>query len=144
MRYKYETSTTGNYALLRNLARQNRNAPTLAEDVLWKHLRGKQLGCRFRRQHPIGDFIVDFVCLDCQLVVEVDGGYHFSGAMQVSDAERTAILEAQGFRVIRFTNEKVLYDTPKVINNIMININQLHTLRGTASPLLGRGRGEVL
>lgn len=143
MKYKYETSTTGNYALLKSMAKQNRNTQTLAEDVLWEHLRGKQLGIRFRGQHPIMDFIVDFVCLECLLVVEVDGGYHFSTSMQISDEERTSILESQGFHVIRFTNEEVLHDTANVINRIMVNINKLRGMSNgnITPPWEGQGGG---
>ena len=81
------------------------------------------------------DFIVDFVCLEHQLVVEVDGAYHFSGAMQLSDMERTAVLEGQGFRVIRFTNEEVLHDTENVTGKIMKYINQAYeAFHGTITP----------
>ena len=150
MKYKYETSTTGNYALLSKLAKQNRKEPTQAEDIMWQHLRAKHLGVRFRRQHPILDFIVDFVCLELQLVVEVDGGYHSSLHMQLSDEERTQMLAGQGFTVIRFSNEEVLYDTSSVINIIMEYINNLRadsiiaeSVSVGQSPLLRRGRGEV-
>lgn len=91
----------------REHARVLRSNPTEAERVLWKHLRLRQLdGLKFRRQQPLGHYIVDFVCLERRLIVELDGGQH---AEQVaSDAERTAWFEAQGFRVMRFWNHDVL------------------------------------
>ena len=99
--------------MLRN-AKDNRKNMTPAESVLWESLRGKRLGVRFRRQHPVYDYIPDFVCLEKRLIVEVDGGYHFIGDQQVSDEGRTQYLNQFGFEVIRFTNEEVLAD----INNV--------------------------
>ena len=98
-------------------ARALRRAPTEAERALWKHIRLRQLeGHKFRRQQPIGSFIVDFVCFERRLVVELDGGQH---ATQVAlDAGRTAWLEAQGFRVMRFWNHEVLRDTEAVKETI--------------------------
>jgi len=94
-------------------ARDLRRDPTEAERALWKHLRLRQLhGHKFRRQQPLGRYIVDFVCLEKRLIVELDGGHH---AEQVaSDIERTAWLEAQGFRVMRFWNHDVLRDIEAV------------------------------
>jgi very-short-patch-repair endonuclease len=87
-------------------ARQLRGAQTPAEQKLWTRLRRKQLcGLRFRRQHPIGRFIVDFCCLAHRLVIEIDGPSH--GAQIDDDEMRTTWLETQGYRVIRFTNQQV-------------------------------------
>ncbi|OGB90346.1 MAG: hypothetical protein A3H39_09345 [candidate division NC10 bacterium RIFCSPLOWO2_02_FULL_66_22] len=90
-----------------------RKNPTEAERSLWKHLRLRQLeGEKLRRQQPLGRYVVDFVCLEKRLIVELDGGQH---AEQVaSDAERTAWLESQGFRVVRFWNHHVLNDIEAV------------------------------
>ncbi len=88
-------------------ARRLRKHPTDAERLLWRHLRLRQLGgYKFRRQQPLGPYIVDFVCLAKRLIVEVDGGQHAEQAEE--DAQRTAWLEAQGFRVLRFWNTEVL------------------------------------
>jgi len=97
----------------RQCARVLRKNPTEAERALWKHLRMRQLdGYRFRRQQPLGQYIVDFVCLEKRLVVELDGGQHTE---QVgSDAQRTAWLEARGFRVLRFWNHHVLHEIEAV------------------------------
>jgi adenine-specific DNA-methyltransferase len=88
-------------------ARALRAQPSDAERKLWTVLRNRQLaGHRFRRQAPIGRYIVDFACFERKLVVEVDGGQHATAAQQ--DAMRTAWLESQGFRVLRFWNHDVL------------------------------------
>jgi very-short-patch-repair endonuclease len=94
-------------------ARQLRKNPTEAEGVLWRHLRLRQLeGCKFRRQQPIGRYIVDFVCFENRLVIELDGGQH---SEQVTyDAERSAWLREQGFRVLRFWNHEVLQNIEAV------------------------------
>ena len=90
---------------------------TDAELRLWSRLRGRQMkGFKFRRQHPFGDYILDFVCLDQKLLVEVDGGQH-AGQFEKDDA-RTASLRAAGFRVLRFWNNEVLRDTEAVLESI--------------------------
>ena len=91
---------------------------TLEESIIWDRLRGKQLGHRFRRQHIIGDYIVDFVCLSSLLVVEIDGKYHQEEETQQKDEVRTDFLNSLGYKVIRFTNEEVVADIDHVINQI--------------------------
>jgi len=88
-------------------ARELRKNPTEAERKLWKYLRLRQLGgYKFRRQQPLGSYIVDFVCLEKKLIVELDGGQH---SIQINyDAKRTEWLETHGFRVLRFWNNDVL------------------------------------
>ena len=109
---------------------------TPAESALWEILRGKNLGFRFRRQHPIGDYIPDFVCLQKRLVIEVDGGYHFINDQQVSDEERTYYLNLKGFDVLRFTNEEVIGNTECVINKIKEVMNSKPTIiENGAQPL---------
>ena len=83
-----------------------RRNPTQTEELLWERLRaGKILGYRFRRQHAIGRYIVDFYCARARLIVEVDGPIH--DARQEEDAIRDAFLKNRGFRVLRFTNDEV-------------------------------------
>jgi len=91
----------------RNQARHMRANPTAAEKVLWQQLRNRQVNnLKFRRQHPVGSYIVDFYCAEKKLLVEIDGDSHLE---QVEyDIERTQWLESQGMRVLRFTNEEVL------------------------------------
>ena len=94
-------------------ARDLRNNPTEAERTLWQHLRLCQLGgYKFRRQQPLGPYIVDFVCLEKRLIIEVDGGQH--GEQAARDTGRSAWLEAQGFRVLRFWNHEVLREIEAV------------------------------
>ena len=88
-------------------ARSLRREMTEAEKLLWRHLRLKQFaGHKFRRQHPIGNYIVDFVCLEAALILEVDGGQHADHSDR--DAIRTQWLETKDFRVMRFWNNEVL------------------------------------
>ncbi|MGH8702258.1 MAG: endonuclease domain-containing protein [Burkholderiales bacterium] len=99
--------------MMQSSARRLRKHPTDAERLLWRHLRLRQLGgYKFRRQQSLGPYIVDFVCLEKRLIVEVDGGQHAEQAEE--DAQRTAWLEAEGFRVLRFWNTEVLQDTKAV------------------------------
>lgn len=86
--------------------------------VLWRELRGSQLGEPFRRQHIIGEFIADFVFLPKKIVVELDGRYHSLPEQQISDEERTRWLQQYGFKVVRFTNEQVLCDLDKTVGTI--------------------------
>jgi very-short-patch-repair endonuclease len=93
-------------------ARVLRKSMTDAERKLWSLLRDRQLdGHKFRRQHPLGSYVLDFACLEQKLVVEVDGGQH---AESERDRQRTAWLEAQGWRVIRFWNNDVLSNPESV------------------------------
>lgn len=95
-----------------------RATPTDAESKLWSQLRGRRLdGYKFRRQYPIGPFIVDFACIEAALVVEVDGGQHQQ--RQQADLTRSYYLETHGFRVARFWNHHVLQDTDAVLENIL-------------------------
>jgi very-short-patch-repair endonuclease len=91
-----------------------RAAPTDAEARLWQHLRANRLsGVKFKRQQPLGPFIVDFVSFGHRLVIEVDGGQHADRSAQ--DAARTEWLVHRGFRVLRFWNDEVLRDTQQVL-----------------------------
>lgn len=99
-------------------AKENRKNPTEAENILWNQLRNKNLGDKFRQQHLIDDFIVDFVCLSKNLIIEVDGGYHETKEQKELDEERTFILNKKGYKVIRFSNEEVLRNSSKVLEII--------------------------
>jgi very-short-patch-repair endonuclease len=103
-------------SVARTFARELRGNLTDAETKLWSWLRRRQIdGHRFRRQAPIRNYIVDFVCFEARIVVEVDGGQH---AESKRDAVRSAFLESQGFRVLRFWNNDVLQNTDGVITTI--------------------------
>ena len=114
----YNTASPDRYILLKDFALKNKQFPTEAEKLLWQYICAKQLTVKFNRQHIIGDYIVDFVCIEKKLVVEVDGGYHSEYEQIEKDEFRTERLNEMGFTVIRFSNEEVLGNTPSVINII--------------------------
>ena len=91
---------------------------TEAEKELWNRIKERATGVCWRRQHIIGDYIVDFACLKSKLIIEVDGGYHFTPQQQAEDEMRTAYLQRMGFQVIRFTNEEVFLNIENVLNEI--------------------------
>jgi len=100
-------------------ARDLRKRMTDTEILLWSHLRNKKLnGFKFRRQHPIWIFIADFYCHEVKLVVELDGGIHQQKEIKEHDINRTAELKRFEIKVIRFTNEEVLENTEKILNQI--------------------------
>ena len=119
-------------------ARQLRKTQTDAERRLWQLLRNRSVaGCKFRRQHPVGPYICDFVCIDRQLVIEVDGGQH---AIQIEkDEARTTYLESKGFTVMRFWNHEVLTETAAVLERIF---NLISTDPPHPVPLPGGARGR--
>ena len=96
-----------NYENLKYTRMLLRNAPTSAEKLLWSGLKGKQTGYKFRRQHSLGPFIVDFFCPKLRLVIEVDGATHKQAETQEKDRIKERFLAGNGFIVIRFTDEEV-------------------------------------
>jgi very-short-patch-repair endonuclease len=105
---------------LRTNARALRKNSTDVERLLWSELRGHRLnGARFRRQVPIENFIADFVCHAARLVIELDGGQHFSDDGERADAARTAVIEGKGFRVLRFSNHDVMTHRNGVLETIV-------------------------
>ncbi len=99
--------------------RELRQNATDAERLLWHLLRNRHLaGAKFRRQHPVGPYILDFYCAQARLAIELDGGQHSEAAQQRRDARRTRVLEAQGVRVLRFWNNEVLAETEAVLETI--------------------------
>ena len=131
--FHYHTNDASTYQLLCQNAKYNRKHPTKAEELLWEHLRGKQLGVRFRRQHPVYDYIPDFVCLSLNLIIEVDGDYHLAEEQKLSDEKRDAYLMTFGFHIIRFTNEEVLHNLNKVLNKIKTAMNKLSSENKSAN-----------
>jgi very-short-patch-repair endonuclease len=123
------TSTRG----LRERARELRRAQTPAEQHLWRRLRARQVSAhRFRRQQPLGRYIVDFVTLEARLVVEVDGDGH--AATVARDRERDAWLASEGFRVLRFSNREVLTETEAVLERIFQAIGEYWNPGTTGEP----------
>ncbi len=104
---------------LRSKARELRRNATDAERILWSELRDHRLnGIGFRRQVPIKNYIADFACHAAKLVVELDGGQHFSDRSKPADAARTAVIEARGFRVLRFSNHEMMTNRAGVLETI--------------------------
>jgi very-short-patch-repair endonuclease len=111
-----ETAKPGLWPTLSKASQHMRTQPTPAEAALWQRVRGSALGVRFRRQHAIDRFVVDLVCLKARLVVEVDGDVH--RGREGEDAERDAVLSSLGYRVLRFTNGRVLTEADAVVAEI--------------------------
>ena len=105
------------------LQRRLRKNPTEAERRLWHCLRQKQFGdFKFRRQHPFENYVIDFVCLEAMLAVEVDGGQH--AEQQQEDALRTKTLTDAGFKVLRFWNNEVIQDIDAVKESIWLALQE--------------------
>lgn len=131
------------YPLLKEFALKHRNEPTQAESVLWEQLKSKQLsGFKFRRQHIIGTYITDIVCLDRKLIIEIDGLIHQLPENKESDPIRTQWFNEKGFKVVRFTNEQVITKTNWVLDEITKDLNTLPSIKysnNLSSPFGGQG-----
>ena len=146
--FGYEWADPITYPLLKEFALSNRSESTEAETLLWDTLKSKQLsGFKFRRQHIIGRYITDLVCLDRRLVIEIDGLIHQLPENKESDENRTQWLQKQGFKVIRFTNDEVIKNTTEVTASIL---NELKTQPGIkesnnlSSPFGGQGATDYI
>jgi very-short-patch-repair endonuclease len=137
----YELPRAGQELIAR--ARQLRREATAAERLLWEFLRDRRLlGRKFRRQHPIGQFIADFFCDDARLIIEIDGAVHREPTQQERDRLREEILREHGFAVLRFTNDQIFDRTEQVLREIAAYVTA-HSYEHP-SPLsqsLGRGAG---
>jgi len=123
--------------LLTNLAKELRLGQTEAEKILWFKLRNWQLdGAKFRRQQRIGGYIVDFVCLENKLIIEIDGGQHDEAPAREEDNRRTRWLEGRGYQVLRFWNNDILLNMDGVLEKIRgVFIQKFHP--HLASPVEG-------
>lgn len=116
-------------SLFRNADKLRRN-PTEAEEILWNHLRNRQMeGVRFRRQHPMKKFVADFYAHQLKFAIEVDGGYHLASSQQFYDRDRKEILTDAQITILRFTNEEVLYHLNEVLACIREKIIELKSLK---------------
>lgn len=106
--------------LLRQQLRANVPMP---ERILWAKIRNQQLGVKFRRQHGVGRYIVDFYCPECQLIIELDGDSHYQQGAQEYDAIRDEFIRALGLRILRFTNRQVVDDSDSVVMKILAAVN---------------------
>jgi 5-methyltetrahydrofolate--homocysteine methyltransferase len=140
--YYWETADPVLYRILKDYAKTMRSKPTKAESLMWDVLSGKKLDrYKFRRQHIIGNFIVDFMCLRENLIVEIDGLIHQLPDNKTSDQERELWLENEGYRVIRFTIDEVLSNLDKVLKEIR---EQLMASPSGTGGARGRGLGKIL
>ena len=124
-------------------ARALRRRMTDAERLLWRHLRNRELGgWKFRRQYPVGPFIVDFICVEKNVVIEVDGGQHAEN--EALDLKRSAYLNKMGYRVLRFWNNEVLQETEAVLEAIFATLanSKQNSPSPQPSPPLGE-RGNL-
>jgi very-short-patch-repair endonuclease len=122
-----------------NYARELRATQTDAEQLLWLLLRNRRFcGFKFRRQHPLNAYILDFYCHDARLAIELDGGGHSADEQMAYDAERTKELEKAGIKVLRFWNDEVLKKIETVLESIYVTLSPSPGLR-PPSPL---GRGD--
>ncbi|WP_394560626.1 endonuclease domain-containing protein [Aquipseudomonas alcaligenes] len=102
-------------------ARQLRRDATDAEHLLWRHLRGRQLaGCKFRRQHPLPPYVVDFYCEELRLGIELDGAQHYADEGVKHDQYRADCLLGSGIRLLRFSNREVLLELSSVLERIYL------------------------
>ena len=135
VRNRYETARPSTYKLMKELQKNRKQQITEAEQIIWEQLKTKKLDIKFRRQHIVDEFIVDFICIEKRLIIEVDGKYHTTKEEIEADELRTTILQELGFKVIRFTSEEVLGNTDKTIIKITQDLEILTSVEvGGASP----------
>jgi very-short-patch-repair endonuclease len=128
---------------MRSHARALRGDMTLAERIIWRGIRAHRLNdVGFRRQAPIGPYIVDFVSHAAMLIIEIDGGQHFEDAHEARDAIRDAFLRSRGFRVLRFNNHEVMTNREGVLTAIAAVLREA-VAPSLPSPASGGGGGAV-
>ena len=124
----------------RALRRRLRSAMTPAESRMWLYLRGEQFhGLKFRRQHGIGSFIVDFFCPEKQLAIEIDGDVHSIPQQTRRDEERDAILKETGLRIVRYRNDDVINN----INGVLEDLGTITGISTSPNPSLQRRGGKL-
>jgi len=116
--YTDETKQLFNHTKYKNRRSTLRRTQTTPEELFWQKVRQKQLGVKFRRQHGIGDYIVDFYCAECALIIEIDGDSHFTQDAQEYDKVRDAFLQSRGFQVVRFTNQQIMNEMSSVLSEL--------------------------
>ena len=140
MFYEVATADVIEYGILKENAKVNRNEMTKAESLFGSVAKASGLGQKCRRQYIIGQYIVDFFFRNSLLIVELDGEYHFTKEQQEAESIRQMWLEQQGYKVLRFKNEEVLYNMENVINKI---INNFKPYPSGIPPLKGDKRGSL-
>ncbi|QNP49946.1 endonuclease domain-containing protein [Diaphorobacter aerolatus] len=126
-------------------ARALRQNSTDAEHMLWQKLRSRQIdGVKFRRQHPVGSYFVDFACVPKRLAIELDGGQHAHGSAIVYDEHRTLFLKSAGWQVLRFWNHEVIGNLEGVLEVILHALREPTSPSPQPSPASGRGSNSAL
>jgi very-short-patch-repair endonuclease len=133
----YDTARAGSVGRARRLRRNS----TDAERKLWRALRSKLPQFKWRRQMPLGPYFADFACFAEKLIVELDGGQH-ARATEYDD-RRSAFLESQGYRVLRFWNNDALTNTAGLLDRIALELSTSPSRANGAGPSLSQGRGEM-
>ena len=147
VREKYMTARPSVYKLMKELQKNRKQQTTEAEQILWEQLRTKKIEYKFRRQHIVDEFIVDFICIEKNLIIEVDGKYHNTKEQQEADDLRTKILTELGFKVIRFTNEDVIGNLEQVLEKISQELKSISSHKEehkSKSSLPFEGLGKAL
>jgi len=121
-----------------------RNNMTNAEIVLWLKLKGKQLGYKFRRQHGIGKYIVDFYCAELKLIIEIDGDVHALDKQTQLDEERQKYLESLHYKVIRYNNNDILTNINGALDDLISCMETLKTANPSAPPLGQEEEGSII
>ena len=124
MGFKWQIADVVEYSILKANAQENRKNQTEAESAFWQIAKSSGLGEKCRRQYIIGDYIVDFFFRKSMLIIEIDGGYHDTEEQQEKDAIRQEWLEENGYTVLRFTNDQIIFDTDNSINIIKQHLKQ--------------------
>ena len=143
--FGYQWADPFYYGMLKEFALAHRNKPTQAEEILWSLVKTKKLqGYKFRRQHIIGKYIADLVCLDTRVIVEIDGLIHQLPENKESDEIRTAWLNEHGFRVLRVSNEQVINKADETLELILSTLAHQPSIKDRpdlSSPFGGQGAG---
>ena len=122
--YKWQIADVLDYDILKANAQENRKNQTEAESAFWQIAKSSGLGEKCRRQYIIGDYIVDFFFRKSMLIIEIDGGYHNTEEQQEKDTIRQDWLEQNGYTVLRFTNDQILFDSEESIKIIKQHLIQ--------------------
>ncbi|HMI77635.1 MAG TPA: AMP-binding protein [Ferruginibacter sp.] len=138
-----DTARPSTYGLMKELNKQLKDNPTEEENILWQSLRANKTGYHIRRQHIIDELIVDFVCLQKNLTIEVDGGYHTTSEQKELDVARTNYLKELGYEEIRFTNDEVRHNIDTVVEKIKQKLNGMPDA-GKVSPTGGDLEGATI
>ncbi|MFN4135170.1 MAG: endonuclease domain-containing protein [Novosphingobium sp.] len=133
-RPRVQHRTVGAPASHTERARKLRREMTLPEVLLWRELRGKQMGVKFRRQFPVAGYVADFACLDRRLLIEIDGIVHDMGDGPAQDMKRNAALAASGWTVLHIPAADVLRDAASIAGSIVAHADSLRPLRPCGAP----------